>query len=166
MLMRWGVALAVLGGTLAGCGSPSLPDPGGCPAFTAFESSVLQERAYQISISRELEAIVQLDAGFRGRWTERRLRELESFRSDFVTYAHLTKCRVEFMLEITVPPLAPAEFVARLRDYGNRMIAAMEEGREAVATRNSSRYRDWVKTVDALAAETGSLLDEALGRST
>lgn len=165
MLIRWCAVVVVIGAALAGCGSPSLPEASECPELRAFESSVDQDKAYQISVSRQLEEILSLDTAFRERWTERRIRELESFRTEFATYAQLTICHTQFMLDLEVPAETASDFAAKAEGFGTRMLAAMDEGRDAVASRNSSAYRDWVRTIDALTAEGAVFLDDILGRS-
>jgi hypothetical protein len=152
--------LAALTGACGGGGS--LPDQGECPEIDAFVSTVLQDRAYRITVARELGVIGQIDDGFRVAWDERRIRELPEFRADFAEYAHLTRCHATFLLEARAPMGTSTGLEAAVRDYATRLIAAIDEGTEAVETRNNSRYRDWVRVIDALAAETDSLRQDTL----
>lgn len=151
--MRWVAAATVLLPLLlAACGTPGgLPDPPTCPD----DDPRLNDPAvgivdYAEAVISTFDRLQVVDQDFRREWSERRLRGRSSFRADFVTFATHTRCLVDDIRGSAVPDQA-ADLLGRdLLNYLDFVDASIDQGEEAVDTRNASAYRDWIRDFDQL----------------
>jgi hypothetical protein len=112
------------------------------------------------SLSKEL-------ADFRASYPDRTFYRASEFRSDFVAYAGEAACTVEALQAAKVPANAPPvtkEFDSTVKSILVDYAAALEKGRDAVSQRNTSKYRDWWDSMDALEARATAAVS-ALGQN-
>ncbi len=142
---------------LAACGGvASLPDQGDCPLPTASDTDDSSPAAYQSAVFQNLGIVGSLHDSFTAAWPERRIREVDGFREDWASFSHLTICALEVLRDLEGPG-AFAEFDGRLTDFADRYIDNMEQGASAVAARNNSEYRRWLRENDNLRIEANNL---------
>lgn len=158
-------------------GGSGLPDAPACPAPTPIpyptplpgsESGQAPFAAYQRSIITGVQHLLDLRDAFRKQYpTDTFFRE-QAFRSDYAAYADDSICAAQQLLAAHLPagPITQgAQFDStRLDSALNDFIGAMQSGRDAVASRNTTKYQDWYQGIagkmqairDALASPSGS----------
>ncbi len=154
-------------GSIACGGGASLADPPPCATPTPSPSprgADTPNRQLTRLGNALAAADLQLDsslANFRVRWPENRNYRSAEFREDFVLFTGEAACVATAMAALTPPASAPESVLTRdtaVDAAVGSYLAALEEGREAVETRNTSSYRDWAKRMDAVSLE----IDQAL----
>ena len=153
------LAAVLFAAAAVGCGESSLPAAAACTAPTPTPTAG-PGQAGSGSASRYLRT-VQDGTGrltlalttFRGVYPDRTFYRSSQFRGDFVNYAGQATCTATALSALNLAANAPsrfkdfeATFKATLTDYA----AAIIQGRDAVAQRNTSKYRDWWDSMDAL----------------
>ncbi len=145
---RWLLlALALLVLPAGACGEAGLRRPGECPTL----APAADGSGYPGELAAGLDQLRQLDDEFRLRWPDRRLRERREFREDFVAYAHASLCLAEEVRAIT--PTGMERYLAfdrHVDDVLSRFIAVLEQGWEAVDSRNRDDYAEFIREVDEL----------------
>lgn len=165
VLLALAAALAV---ALGGCGGgATLADPPPCATPTPSPTPRGADTPNR-QLTRYANALAaangQLDtylADFRARWPENRNYRDSQFRDDFVLFAGRAACAATALQGLSPPASAAAAVLERDRALDAALgeyLAALEEGRDAVQKRNTSRYRDWAGTMDAVSLK----IDEAL----
>jgi len=157
-------------------GGSGLPAPAACPAPTpiayptaTFGSDSDQPAfdAYRQSINTGIQHVIDLRDSFRKQYpTDTFFRET-TFRSDYVTYADDSICSAQQLLQTQLPngPATQGAQIdtSRLTNALNAFILSMQSGRDAVASRNTTKYHDWYNDInnkvqairDAVANPTG-----------
>ena len=155
--MRAALALALLAGLLAACGSSGggdFPAEIECaqpaPVATSQRSpGSASPGAYTSRMRSASDSLDRLRSTLRGKYAEDTFYRREAFRPDFAAYADQTICTARGMLEISAPDARFEKYESDLDSALTDLIQHTEEGREAVRARNVSDYRDWFKGADA-----------------
>ena len=140
-----------------GCGSASFPESPPCvtpsPTATPRGSSAASNDA--LFRRHTMDGLARIEAAnltFRTNWPNDAPSNRQPFREAFVAYAAGMECMAGDLK--TLQPKG-----ANYAEYNAAYDAAMEEvveiavfGRDAVRSRNTSKYRDWIKKVEALPA--------------
>jgi hypothetical protein len=170
--MKAGLAIfiAVFGvaAVLAGCGGgaalgqpPPCVSPTPTPGFRGTDTPNRQLTRLGNALTAADQQIDRYLADFRARWPENRNYRSAEFREDFVVFAGQAACAATAMQALTPPASAPQAALTRetaLDAALDKYLAALAEGRDALETRNTSKYRDWAKQMDAVSLE----IDQAL----
>lgn len=157
-------------------GGSGLPAPAACPAPTpiayptaslGFDPGRTPLDMYRQSINAGVQHITDLRDSFRKQYpTDTFFRE-NTFRTDYVTYADASICAARQLLETQLPNLPDTQGgridTSRLTNALNAFVASMQSGRDAVASRNTTKYQDWYNDInnkvqairDAVANPTG-----------
>jgi hypothetical protein len=144
------LGLAFTAGLLAACGTPGgLPDPGPCPATDPALAPPVSRTQYTVAVFRALDQFQDADQDFRAAWPERRFRDRSSFKRDFVTFEHRTRCLSNDIVAAGTPD-GLEDVVTDLHAYLALVNDSIAMGREAVESRNASAYRDWISEIDVL----------------
>jgi hypothetical protein len=101
------------------------------------------------AVYRVLDDFQVVDQAFRLAWPDRRFRERDSFKQDFIAFAGGTRCLIDEVQGANVPNEAAAaatDLLAFLVSIG----ASLDAATDAVDTRNASAYRDWIRDFDSL----------------
>lgn len=152
--MRAPAALAALAAVLiASCGGGGLREPEGCPPFEPPPAG--PRSAYATVVTYGLEQMLAAEDAFRLAWPDRRLREREQFRRDFVAYAHAMRCfaRATAAVEPEVPSPAAANFPAFDQFLEGELAFVLETidlGWEAVESRNRNKYREFIERAEEM----------------
>ena len=122
---------------------------------------------YRQAINIGIQHITDLRDSFRKQYpTDTFFRE-NTFRTDYVTYADDSICSAQQLLQTQLPnvPVNGRASIdtSRLTNALNAFIASMQSGRDAVASRNTTKYQDWYNDInnkvqairDAVASPTG-----------
>jgi predicted trehalose synthase len=104
---------------------------------------------YTVAVFRALDEFQDADQDFRAAWPERRFRDRSSFKRDFVTFEHRTRCLTSDVVAAGSPD-GLGEVVTDLHAYLALVNDSIAMGREAVESRNASAYRDWISEIDVL----------------
>ncbi len=148
--MRAPAALAALAAVLvASCGGGGLREPEGCPPFEPPPAG--PRSAYATAVTYGLEQLLAAEDAFRLAWPDRRLRERERFRRDFVAYAHAMRCFARATAAVEPGESAPvaANFPAFDQFLEGELAFVLETidlGWEAVESRNRNKYREFHRT--------------------
>lgn len=143
-------------------GGNSLPAPPACPSPTPIpfptparnvDPGQAPFRAYQRSINAGVQRLTDLRDNFRKRYPTDTFFRHGSFRTDFATYADASICAAQQILAAKLPdgPTTSGISVnnAALTTALNDFIANMQDGRQAVANRNTTKYQAWYRVNDA-----------------
>ncbi|MDZ7728888.1 MAG: hypothetical protein U5Q44_12220 [Dehalococcoidia bacterium] len=161
MLRRLALGLLLGALPLAACGAePTLPEEGECPTPPAEATDTSDAEAYREAATRALDRVSSLDQEFMATWDNRDIRELSSFREDYALYSHLMLCATEVALGLDEPTARFETYHERFTEHFQRLNAAMEQGREATASRNRSDYEDWQDEIEELMDENRTLAAE------
>lgn len=159
---RWQglVAAAALSVPLAaGCGGDgAFPEAEPCTAPTATPTRSATpprgdpDRRYRELVRTGLVRVESMTTDFRLTWPYERPSSRQDFRQAFVVYARDLTC-LAADLRALEPSTAQLEaFDTRFDEAMTKTIEVTEFGREAVRTRNTSKFKDWIKEVEALPA--------------
>jgi hypothetical protein len=165
VIARIAAALGVAGTIASGwaCGGSSLPETVPCPAPTPTPQAIANDvnmgfdTRYQIVVALGTQELTSLLDGFRGRWPGDTFYRSEEFRADFAQYTTDAICVAEDLSGVEPSPKY-AQAHERLRRALATYVEALEEGRDAVAQRNTSGYRDWVREMDEAEAGIDAVL--------
>ncbi len=141
-------------------GGSGLPSPAACPAPTpiAYPTASLDSDpgqqpfdVYRQSINTGVQHLIDLRDSFRKQYpTDTFFRE-NTFRSDYVTYADDSICSAQQLLQTQLPngPATQGAQIdtSRLTNALNAFILSMQSGRDAVASRNTTKYHDWYNDI-------------------
>ena len=151
------LAAVLFAAAAVGCGESSLPAAAACTAPTptpvARPGGDLGLNSYFRAVREGTAGLTAALTTFRGVYPDRTFYRSSQFRGDFVNYAGQATCTATALSALNLAANAPsrfkdfdATFKATLKDYA----AAINQGRDAVAQRNTSKYRDWWDSMDAL----------------
>lgn len=142
-------ALLVFAGFLLGaCGGGGLREPEECPPF---EPPPHEDRSpYAVAVTYGLEQMLAAEDAFRLAWPDRRLRERDEFRRDFVAYVHTMRCFARAIATLDPEPTTPGteSFPAFQQFLEGELAFALETldlGWEAVKSRNRTKYREFIE---------------------
>jgi len=152
--MRSGLGLAAaLSLLVAACGGGGLREPAECPPFAPPPAA--GRSPYAAAVTYGLEQMLHAEDVFRLAWPDRRLREREQFRRDFVHYAHTMRCfaRATAAVDPTLEVPAAANFPVFdqfLEGELALVLATIDLGWEAVETRNRTKYQQFIAQADEM----------------
>lgn len=144
------------------CGGSGLPAEAACPTPAALttngqfgDSATADQRAlaaYDQAIRAGILQLQNLRRSFSAQYpTDAFFRE-SSFRPDFARYADQSVCTAQQILA-TQPPAVDGQAThidnPTLHSALNTFIAAMHDGRNAIAHRNVTEYRKWYAGIQA-----------------
>jgi hypothetical protein len=142
-------------------GGSGLPDPPECPAPTpipyptplaGFETGQAPLAAYHRAVVEGVQHLTDLRDSFRKQYpTDTFFRE-NTFRSDYATYADDSTCTAQQLLQTQLPNVPATQGAqidtSRLTNALNAFILSMQSGRDAVASRNVTKYHDWYNDIN------------------
>lgn len=144
-----------------GCGGSSFPEAEPCVTPTATPSPqgsrTPTDNRYRMLTGDGMAELESMSAEIRARWPNDEPSNRVEFRESFAAYVRDITC-----LATDLKALAPrteqlAQFDASFDTAMDETIELAEFGREAVKSRNSSTYRQWIRRVDAMPAVYGNL---------
>lgn len=151
----------LLAGFLLACGGRggSLPEPPPCEDLQGPEPATAE--AYLDAVADGKGAVQRPAFEFLTRWPSRKYSRRQMFREELASAADASICAARRLRSLAPPMAAYAEYDAALDALLTQYEQDMAVGREAAALRNVSKYREWLKAVDALPASL-ALLDSDL----
>lgn len=151
------VAIPVL--IIFSCGGSGLPTAPACPSPTPLSVASVPAgtlpgqdafQAYSEAVSGGIKHLVDLRNAFRKQYPTDTFFRDSAFRPDFATYADDSTCTAQQLIATQPPPVngqvTPVDN-PKLTTALNSFIAAMKDGRDAVASRNVTKYRQWYATI-------------------
>lgn len=138
--------------TLAcGAAGGSLPPPAPCPTPTPLPSTGRSGVQRYLTAIREAERELRAPTDqFLARWPSRKFSRSRDFREDLAAAADTAACVAEAWRALNPPD-------DRFKAYDEAVdialagyVTDMAAGREAAESRNVSKFRDWLRAVDAL----------------
>jgi hypothetical protein len=149
--MKAGVGLLLAGALVAAaCGTPGgLPDPGPCPATITALQGTPDRGLYIAAVIAALDEFQDADQDFRAAWPDREIHTTNSFRKDFVEFQRRTECLSNDVVAAGTPA-GLETVVTDLHAYLALINESIAMGAQAVESRNSSAYSDWIKEIDVL----------------
>ncbi len=159
------VGLVAMAAPLAAAcgGATTLPEVPPCATPTPIPS--VSGRTPRESDFRYIRAVnegatrlIRLTNDFRTRWPDGKFSSRTEFREEFALYASNMACAASALRDMKSSVTRYAEWDGRFDAVMSDYVAAMEQGRESVRTRNVSDYRRFNKRVD----EVNAALAEAL----
>ena len=139
---------------LFACGGGSFPEAEPCvapsPTATPRATTQVNDFVYRRVTLEGFAQLETLTANLRSQWPNRTPSNRAEFRESFVRYVRDTTC-IAADLRALEPRTEPyAAFDAAFDEAMDATIVAAEFGQDAVRTRNSSAYKQWLKQVDTL----------------
>lgn len=108
--------------------------------------------AYRQQMRLGLARLESLSMDFRATWPFERPSSRTDFREAFVVYARDLTCLATDLRALEPATPALGEFDTKFDAAMTKTIDVTEAGRQAVKARNTSRFRDWIREVEALPA--------------
>jgi hypothetical protein len=168
------VAIAIPALVIFSCGGDGLPSAPACPtptpiavASTAAETAPDDAAfaAYRVAIGAGIKQITDLREGFRKQYPTDTFFRDKAFRPDFAHYADNSICTAQQLLATKFPAPATTQGAqidnTKLNNALEGFISTMQDGRDAVASRNVSEYHRWYAVIGG---EVQAIKEAAVGQ--
>lgn len=159
--LRHRVASVVAAGPLLvstfACGSASFPESPPCvkPSPTATPRGTSDRSNDALYRRHTMDGLARVEAAnltFRTTWPNDAPSNRQPFREAFVIYAAGMECMAGDLKALEPKGADYSEYNAAYDAAMDEVVEITGFGRDAVRSRNTSKYRDWIKKVEALPA--------------